>query len=549
MNSERIKKILGASLGECAHVAGITAFLNLAKQQGYKTLFLGPAIPINSLVNAIKKEEPDIVAVSYRLTPTTAKLLLERFINAIRKANLHKGRKYIFGGTEPVADIAKKLNFFNAVFSGQDSTDDIIAFLQGQKPRSEREADYPQRLIQRIEKKKPFPIIRHHFGLPTVEVTIKGVREIAEARVLDIISLGPDQDAQENFFHPERQDESRKGAGGVPVRTEDDFKAIYEASRCGNYPLMRCYAGTDDLIKLAEMYLITINLCFGAIPIFWFNVLDNRGPMALEESIRMHQEAIKFHAERNIPVEVNEPHQWSLRSAPDQIYVATAFLGAYIAKKLGVRDYVAQYMFNTPAGVSFKMDLAKMLACIDLVEELQNENFIVHRETRAGLLSYPVDMDMAKGQLASSVMLQMGLNPKILHVVAYCEADHAALPSDIIESCRIARKVVENAIYGMPDMTIDPKIVARKEELKKEAKLLIEAIRNLGSDMSDDPLLDPKNLANAVRLGFLDAPELTPTENSKGTIVTSIIDGACYAVNPETHEIMSEEERLDSIKV
>ncbi|MFQ6042347.1 MAG: cobalamin-dependent protein [Candidatus Poribacteria bacterium] len=546
MNSERIKKILGASLGECAHVAGIIAFLNLAKQQRYKTIFLGPATPINSLVDAIKEENPDIVAVSYRLTPATAKSLLQRFINAIRKANLHKGRKYVFGGTEPVADIAKQLNFFDAVFSGKDSTDDIIAFLQGRKSKGE-EKHYPQTLVERIEKKRPFPIIRHHFGLPTIEATIKGVREIAEARVLDIISLGPDQDAQENFFHPERQDESRRGSGGVPVRTEDDFKAIYEASRCGNYPLMRCYAGTDDLIQLAEMYLKTINLCFGAIPIFWFSALDNRGPMALEESIRVHQETIRWHAERNIPVEVNEPHQWSLRGAPDQIYVATAFLSAYIAKKLGVKDYIAQYMFNTPAGVSFKMDLAKMLACIDLVEELCDENFIVHRETRTGLLSYPVDMDMAKGQLASSVMLQMALNPEILHVVAYCEADHAALPAEIVESCKIARKVVGNAIRGMPDMTVDLEVMARKEELKKEAKLLIEAIRDLG-DTSDDPLLDPKNLANAVRSGFLDAPELTPTKNSKGAIVTSIIDGACCAVNPKTEEIISEEERLDTLR-
>ena len=310
---------------------------------------------------------------------------------------------------------------------------------------------------------------------------------------------------------------------------------------------MRCYAGTDDLIKLAEVYVETITLCFGAIPIFWFNVLDNRGPMGLEESIKIHQEAIRWHAERNIPVEVNEPHHWSLRCAPDSMFVATAFLSAYIAKKLGVKHYIAQYMFNIPAGVSFKMDLAKMLACIDMVEELEDEHFKVHRETRAGLLSYPVNMDMAKGQLASSVMLQMALKPEILHVVAYCEADHAALPSDIIESCKIAHRVVENAIYGMPNFTIDPEVQMRKDELKKEAKLLIKTIRALCRDSCDDPLLDPKNLANAVRLGFLDAPELTLSENSKGAIVTRIVNGACYAVNPETHQIMTEEERLSRL--
>ncbi len=540
------KVILGASLGECAHVAGVLSFLQLAEENGYDTIFLGPAVRIRKIIKAIRKINPDVVAVSYRLTPSTGEMLLKQFKKAVIEGGL-KNRKYAFGGTKPVATMARKLNFFDAVFSGHEPVDDVIAFLQTRETHRKQEEDYAHKLIERIAQKKPFPIIRHHFGLPSLKDTIRGVKEIAEAKVLDIISIGPDQDAQENFFHPEQQDESRKGAGGVPVRSPDDFRALYQASRRGNYPLMRCYAGTDDLIKLAEMYVETINLCFGAIPIFWFNVLDNRGPMGLEESIKKHQEAIRWHVERNIPVEVNEPHHWSLRCAPDSMFVATAFLSAYIAKKLGVKHYIAQYMFNIPAGVSFKMDLAKMLACIDMVEELEDEHFRVHRETRAGLLSYPVNMDMAKGQLASSVMLQMALKPEILHVVAYCEADHAALPSDIIESCKIAHRVVENAIYGMPDFTIDLEVQMRKDELKKEAKLLIATIRALCRDSCDDPLLDPKNLANAVRLGFLDAPELTPSENSKGTIVTRIVNGACYAVNPETHQIMTEEERLSRL--
>lgn len=60
-------------------------------------------------------------------------------------------------------------------------------------------------MIERIQWKTPFPLIRHHFGLPTLEATLAGMQEIAAARVLDVISLGIDQDAQENFFHPELQ--------------------------------------------------------------------------------------------------------------------------------------------------------------------------------------------------------------------------------------------------------------------------------------------------------------------------------------------------------
>jgi hypothetical protein len=52
--------------------------------------------------------------------------------------------------------------------------------------------------------------LRHHFGLPTMEATIEGIEKIADAQALDVISLGIDQDAQENFYHPERQDPRRK---------------------------------------------------------------------------------------------------------------------------------------------------------------------------------------------------------------------------------------------------------------------------------------------------------------------------------------------------
>ena len=81
------------------------------------------------------------------------------------------------------------------------------------------EADYPQTTVARIAWKAPFPLLRHHFGLPTLEATRRGHRAaLPRRRRLDVISLGIDQDAQANFFHPERQDRRRTGAGGVPVR-------------------------------------------------------------------------------------------------------------------------------------------------------------------------------------------------------------------------------------------------------------------------------------------------------------------------------------------
>ena len=85
------------------------------------------------------------------------------------------------------------------------------------------------------------------------------------------------------------QELRRKGAGGVPVRSADDYRALYDASRLGNYPLMRTYSGTDDFIRLAEMYVETINMAWCAIPLFWFNQMDGRGPWDVAGSITEHQ--------------------------------------------------------------------------------------------------------------------------------------------------------------------------------------------------------------------------------------------------------------------
>jgi len=79
-------------------------------------------------------------------------------------------------------------------------------------------------------------------------------------------------------------------------------------------------------------------------------------------------------------------------------------------------------MFNSPPGVSDAMDLAKMLAVLDLLEPLSGPDFHIWRQTRTGLLSYPLDLDAARAHLAASVYVQMVLRPHIVHVVGHTEA-------------------------------------------------------------------------------------------------------------------------------
>lgn len=482
-------------------------------------------------MEAIGKRRPQLVAVSYRLTPEVAARLLEDLGQLLQARRLLPLRM-VFGGTPPVAEVARQTGLFERTFDGTEGDEEVIAFLRGGRA-DVKEESFAQTLPERIAQQAPYPLIRHHFGLPSLAETVEGVRRLAEGRVLDVVSLGPDQNAQESFFRPQEMDPRQDGAGGVPVRRPEDFAAIYAASRCGNYPLMRSYSGTRDLIPMARMLKQTINLAWGAVPLLWYNVLDGRSQRSLGESIREAQQAMRWHGREGIPLEVNEAHHWSLRDAPDQVAVAAVFLAAYNAKKAGISHYVAQYMFNTPPGTWFPMDLGKMLAKVELVESLADRHFTVYRQTRTGLASMPVNVNLAKGQLASSVMLQMALRPHIVHVVAHCEAHHAATPEDIAEAVGIARGVIRNALYGLPDMALDPRVQERKEELLEEARVLLGAIREIAPPGTQDPWADPATLALAVRIGLLDAPHLRGNRAASGEVRTRMVDGACRAVDEE----------------
>jgi methylmalonyl-CoA mutase cobalamin-binding subunit len=524
------KVVVAGALGECVHVAGVTNFLRLAEEAGWKTVFLGPAVSVEDVLAAAQQNDASLVGVSYRLTPETGERLLAEFAEAADDMRA-AGVRFAFGGAPPVAERARSIGFFEQVFDGSEPTEAVLAYLRGRPVDNGVEADYPQATVERIAWKTPFPLIRHHFGLPAMQATLEGIVQIAEARVLDVISLGTDQDAQENFFRPERQDPRRTGAGGVPVRTADDLRALYAASRCGNFPLLRTYSGTDDFIRLAELFVETINIAWCAIPLFWFNRMDGRGPWDLEGSIREHQAVMAWYGARGIPVELNEPHHWGMRDAPDVVFVVSAYLSAYNARAFDVRDYIAQLMFNSPPGTSDAMDLAKMLAVLALIEPLARPDFRIWRQTRVGLLSHPLDPEAARGHLAAATYLQMALHPHIVHVVGHTEAHHAATADDVIAACRITRRVVENALRGAPDMALDPTVQARKAALIAEAEITLDAIRALAGPDVAEPLADPATLTRAVTAGILDAPQLRNNPYGLGRVRTRIVGGASAPVD------------------
>ena len=99
------KTVVAAALGECVHVAGVSNFLRLAESAGWRTIFLGPAVPVDEVLAAARREQADLVGVSYRLTPENGERLLGLF--AEEAAELHEeGVRFAFAGTPPVAQKA-----------------------------------------------------------------------------------------------------------------------------------------------------------------------------------------------------------------------------------------------------------------------------------------------------------------------------------------------------------------------------------------------------------------------------------------------------------
>lgn len=536
-------KILAGALGNCVHVAGVVSILRQAEELGYETVFLGSAVPVDEFIEAIHEHDPDIVGVSYRLSPEVAERLLADFADKLSPSD--RQRRFAFGGTPPVCRVAEQTDLFERCFDGLEHMGETIAWLGG---RSEcLEQRYCDSLGERIAASGSIPLLRHHFGLPDFEQTRAGIEEIAAARVLDVISLAPDQNAQESFFRPAAMDPMLEGAGGVPVRSREQLEALKKASERGNFPLMRIYSGTRDLVQWAELSAATINNAWGAIPLCWYSTLDGRSDRLPETAIRENQEAMRWYGSRSIPLEVNESHHWSLRDAHDTIAVVMAYLAAYNAKAAGVSEYVAQYMFNTPPMTSATMDLAKMLAKIELIESLHDESFHSWRQARAGLLHLSPRENVAKGQLAASTAIALQIKPHIIHVVGFCEGDHAATAPDVIESCDIVHGVMRNLLNGQPEMLNNAEVQARKTVLVSEANQLLEAIRCLGEEEERDPLASPRVLAEAIRIGLLDAPHLRGHSDAAGILDTRAVNGAIVAWDKAAKRPLTEKERIAKI--
>lgn len=169
------------------------------------------------------------------------------------------------------------------------------------------------------------------------------------------------------------------------------------------------------------------------------------------------------------------------------------------------------------------------------------------KETRTGLLSYPIDPEEALGHLASNIYLQMTLRPDIVHIVGHTEANHAATAEDVIFASKVARRAIEDAVRGAPNFKLDPIVQARKEELISEARIILDAILKLAKPKVKDPWMDPATLASAVTSGILDAPQLKNNRFGWGLIQSRVIEGMCLSVD-SSGKPLKEKDRLSNLR-
>lgn len=534
-----------ASIGNCVHAAGIYNFSVLARKEGYDVEYMGSAVPLKELVGGIIEFEPHVVALSYRLSEEGAFYLLKELEGIIKEQGF-EDIVFIFGGTLETAEAARKFDYISKVFDGSEEQSESIIYLRNVDKGIVDEVMPPQTLRERIEWKKPFPIIRHHIGLETVEATYEDIKVLAESKLLDVISLAPDQNCQEFYFHQEEMPKGEDGAGGVPIRNEDQLRKMYEATRRGNFPMMRCYSGTRDMVPFSKILKETVHNAWAAIPLTWYSQLDRRSDRELLSAIKENMESIAYNAELGVPVEMNESHQWALRYCSDVIEVAISYITAKVAKHLGVKDMVMQYMLANPPSISPMMDLAKMQAKIDLMGELEEDSFKIIRMVRTGLLAYPADMDKAKGLIASTMFYGSFLKPDIVHVVSYSEAVKRATSKEILESVRIVTKSMEIAERGLlENLHEDPKFKKRLEYLKSEVRYLLKEISKI-KDV-EDPLVDPEVIYLAIKEGLLDAPGLKGFSVAQGNFRTEIYDGY-HVTMDEDGTILDEENRINRVR-
>ena len=556
-----------------AHTMGVHAAAALLRDCGYNVMISPKPVEyamerITSessqevILDWINKNHIERIGFSYRLDPDTAVELMGRLIYLLKSKGYYGGpepkiKSIFFAGLTPACKkIEKEYDGRISTFRGGESAEETLLVMGvpfEDIPKTIKEgcqydkdlAKFGEGIIRSGEylKMKPpernmypefgtmkdtlelrldnnfkggfQPVIRAHSGPYSDDMSRKAMlkeyqewcHDLGKAGYLDVLSIGSSQLSQSNFG--ENWDGKPNG-GGVPVNSELEYMEIWQAARP---MLVRTYSGTKNVIRLAEIYERAINISWHALSLWWFNELDGRGPNTLYDNLKEHLETIRYIASTGKPVETNVPHHFAFRGADDITYIVSGFLAAKAAKRYGTKTFILQNMLNTPRSTWGIQDLAKGRTLLRLVKELEDDNFRVILQSRAGLDYFKPDLETAKVQLATVTALMDDIDPfnemspQIIHVVSYSEALFLATPDILNESIKITRTALNEyrrikRLGLTPDVMTDD-ILKRQADLETACRKIIKAMEENIPD-----LYSPEGLYMAFVAGWLPVPEL-----------------------------------------
>lgn len=556
-----------------AHTMGIYAAAELLRDCEYNVIISPPKIE-KALESLESEESQQIIldwiqqnyiqhiGISYRLDPDDAVQLVGKLVMVLKKNQYYETDSAIvksiyFAGLKPACDYidqeyAGRIKTFRGgespeetllvmgvpmdkiphkILSGckydkkiKEFGKDIIQQSQYSEIKPLEKVYYKEygtvndTLIKRLKYnfKEGFqPLIRAHSGPYYMDMTrreciekyIEWCKYLAKTGFLDILSIGTSQLSQSNF---NENWAGKSNGGGVPVNFEEDFIDIWNAAKP---MLVRTYSATKNIQNMAWMYEKTLNIAWHALSLWWFDELDGRGPNTLYDNLSQHIATIKDIALMNKPVEANVPHHFAFRGCDDITYIISEYLAAKMSKKCGIKYFILQNMLNTPRSTWGIQDLAKSRTVLKLVKELENDQFKVIFQTRAGLDYFKPDLEEAKIQLAAVTAMMDDIdpynyfNPAIIHVVSYSEALFLATPEIINESIKITRKSLSEYRKHKHELKIIDKvendIAERMDILEKSARAIIQQMEE-----NIPNLYSPEGLYIAFVSGWLPVPEL-----------------------------------------
>jgi methylmalonyl-CoA mutase cobalamin-binding subunit len=236
------RRVMVGAIGKCVHNLGVETFANWMQDldQGYVAVKLGPAVPIQEVVNKVREARPEVVGVSMRLGDLHVDKLISEFVEMATQYGLHprdSGIRYSFGGLRPAANLVRAMTglpieadrfmrederhydleavaeeyqskidfqgFFDLVVDDFVTMEELENFADrrstGYGHRDLPWSDYLVERIRQVRERENRPIIRAHIGIAaeTIEPTVEAIEKLADASAFEIVSLAPDQTSQQ----------------------------------------------------------------------------------------------------------------------------------------------------------------------------------------------------------------------------------------------------------------------------------------------------------------------------------------------------------------